>query len=94
MASRSTLHSTYHDMGARERLAAVFGFTAIPVTILTLAVYAAVFISIAVLDELPAVPSKGDQLGLDIDRAYADLHKVLKIYISRLFSGLNLGLKR
>jgi hypothetical protein len=63
-------------MGARERLAAIFGFTALPVTILSLAVYAALFISIAILDELPAVPGKNDQLGLDIDRAYADLHKV------------------
>lgn len=63
-------------MGVRERIAAVFAFSTLPVTILTIIVYAAVFVSVAVLDELPAVPSGNKQLGLNIDTAYDDLHKV------------------
>ena len=63
-------------MGVRERIAAAFSFSTLPVTFLTIAVYAAVFISVAVLDELPPVPSANEQLGLNIDRAYDDLHKV------------------
>ena len=64
-------------MRLKERIASIFAFTAVPVTVLTLAVYAAVFISVAVLDELPPVPSNdGERLGLDLDAAYADLHKV------------------
>ena len=66
-------------MGVRERIRALFAFSTLPVTFLAVAVYAAVFISVAVLDELPAVPNANQQLGLDIDRAYDDLHKVCKL---------------
>lgn len=52
----------------------VLGFRTIPTTILLILVYAAVFSTVLVTDELPDVPK--DQGGLDLDQAYADLHQV------------------
>jgi hypothetical protein len=52
----------------------VLGFRTIPTTILLILVYAAVFSTVLVTDELPDVPK--DQSGLDLDQAYADLHQV------------------
>ena len=63
-------------MSIRDRIASVLAFKTLPVTVVTFIVYAAIYISIAVLDDVPSVPPKNKQLGLDIDVAYADLHKV------------------
>jgi hypothetical protein len=52
----------------------VLGFRTVPTTILLILVYAAVFSTVLVTDELPDVPK--DQGGLDLDQAYADLHQV------------------
>lgn len=58
-------------MGA---ISAVLGFRIIPTTVLLVLVYAAVFTTVLVTDELPNVPQ--NQGGLDLDQAYADLHEV------------------
>lgn len=76
-ASSSCSPST---MGIRDRIASVLAFKALPVTFVTIVVYAAIYISVAILDELPAVPAPSKQLGLDIDVAYDDLHKVNKLF--------------
>jgi hypothetical protein len=55
-------------------ISTVLGFRTVPTTILLILVYAAVFSTVLVTDELPDVPK--DQGGLDLDRAYADLHQV------------------
>jgi hypothetical protein len=52
----------------------VLGFRTVPTTILLILVYAAVFSTVLVTDELPDAPK--DQGGLDLDQAYADLHQV------------------
>ena len=54
----------------------LFAFKSAPVTFLFLVVYAAIFLSVAVFDDLPSVPDNTEQHGLDINRAYTDLHKV------------------
>ncbi|OCH89411.1 Zn-dependent exopeptidase [Obba rivulosa] len=56
------------------RAAAPLRFTPIPVSILTVIVYAAVFVWVLVTDELPSVPE--NTRGLDLDRAYKDLQAI------------------
>ncbi|EMD33040.1 hypothetical protein CERSUDRAFT_118442 [Gelatoporia subvermispora B] len=56
------------------RAAAPLRFAPIPVTILTLLVYAAVFVSLLVTDELPSIPQ--DTRALDLNGAYNDLRKI------------------
>ncbi|EJD06808.1 Zn-dependent exopeptidase [Fomitiporia mediterranea MF3/22] len=63
-------------MGFRDYVAAVLAFKTIPVMVVTVVVYAAIYLSIAILDDLPSVPSARNQLGLNVDQAYADLHKI------------------
>lgn len=55
-------------------LAAPFAFTSIPVTMLTVLLYLVVIISVLYTDQLPEVPK--DTRGLDIERAYRELHEV------------------
>jgi len=57
-----------------QSISTVLGFRTVPTTILLILVYAAVFSTVLVTDELPDVPK--DQGGLDLDQAYADLHQV------------------
>jgi len=52
----------------------VLGFRTVPITVLLILIYAAVFSTVLVTDELPDVPK--DQGGLDLVEAYADLHQV------------------
>ncbi|KAL5525905.1 hypothetical protein ACEPAG_7243 [Sanghuangporus baumii] len=63
-------------MGIRDRIASVLAFKTLPVTVVTIIVYAAIYIAIAVLDDLPSVPTPNKQLGLNVDTAYDDLHKI------------------
>ncbi|KAI5115976.1 hypothetical protein M0805_002625 [Coniferiporia weirii] len=63
-------------MSIRDRVAKVLGFKTLPVTVLTVLVYAAIYLAITFTDEPPAVPAPKDQHGLNIDRAYSDLHKI------------------
>lgn len=58
----------------RKWLAAPFEFTAIPVSVLTVVVYGAVFAAVLSTDQLYNVPK--NTKGLDVDRAYADLHQI------------------
>lgn len=58
-----------------------FGFRTIPTTILLVLIYAAVFSTVLVTDQLPDVPE--DTGGLDFDGAYADLHQVLISLVSQ-----------
>jgi hypothetical protein len=52
----------------------VLGFRTVPTTVLVILIYAAVFSSVLVTNELPGVPK--DQGGLNIHQAYTDLHQV------------------
>ena len=63
-----------HTMSIRDRLRTVFAFNTIPTTILLVLVYVAVFTTVLVTDNLPAVPK--DTRGLDLDQAWWDLHQV------------------
>ena len=55
-------------------LAAPFAFASFPVTSLTILIYLGVFVSVLLTDELPNVPK--NTRGLDIVRAYKELHEV------------------
>ena len=55
-------------------LSLVLGFRTIPTTILLVLLYAGVFSTVLVTDELPNVPE--DKAGLDFDGAWSDLHEV------------------
>ncbi|KAI0753377.1 hypothetical protein C8Q80DRAFT_1151837 [Daedaleopsis nitida] len=57
-----------------NRLLSPFKFAPIPVTILTIILYVAVFASVLSYDELASVPKKLD--GLSLDRAYKTLSKI------------------
>ncbi|KAF7311356.1 Peptide hydrolase [Mycena kentingensis (nom. inval.)] len=57
-----------------EGIARVFAFRALPTTVLTVALYAAVLFAVLYTDEVPAVPK--DQKGLNLTQAYADLHEI------------------
>ena len=63
----------------------MLGFKTIPVTALTLLVYAAIYIAVLATDDLPSVPSSKKQarIGLDLDDAYADLHQVSGLLSSK-----------
>lgn len=61
-------------MSIRDRLGAVFAFSTVPTTVLLVLVYAAIFSTVLVTDNLPPVPR--DTRGLDLDRAWWDLHRV------------------
>ncbi|KIJ15630.1 hypothetical protein PAXINDRAFT_176502 [Paxillus involutus ATCC 200175] len=61
-------------MSIRNRVATVLGFNAIPTTILLVLIYAAIFSTVLVTDNLPSVPK--DTRGLDLDQAWLDLHQV------------------
>ncbi|KII95471.1 hypothetical protein PLICRDRAFT_98578 [Plicaturopsis crispa FD-325 SS-3] len=63
-------------MTVREALSSVFGFRPIPTTILLVLLYAAVFSTVLVTDELPEIPN--DRQGLDLDQANADLHFIAR----------------
>ena len=52
-------------------------FSAIPTcTAFLVIVYAAIFSAVFVTDELQDLPASGSRLRVDLDEAYADLHKV------------------
>ncbi|GBE82458.1 Vacuolar membrane protease [Sparassis crispa] len=55
-------------------LAAPFRFTPVPVTVLTVAVYAAIFALVLTADKVSKVPKK--MRGLNLDQAYEDLHRI------------------
>lgn len=61
-------------MTIRDRLWSIFAFNTIPTTVLLVLVYAAIFSTVLVTDNLPAVPR--DTRGLDLDQAWSDLHQV------------------
>ena len=61
-------------MGIRDCLRAIFAFSTLPTTVLLILTYAAVFSSVLITDNLPPVPK--DTRGLDLDRAWWDLHRV------------------
>lgn len=53
---------------------AILGFRTIPTSVLLVLIYAAIFSTVLVTDDLPNLPS--DRKGLDLDQSYADLHLV------------------
>ncbi|KAH7883336.1 hypothetical protein F5I97DRAFT_1904225 [Phlebopus sp. FC_14] len=57
-----------------ERVSAILAFRTIPTTVLVVLIYVAIFTSVLVTDELPAIPK--NTRGLDVDQAYLDLHQV------------------
>ncbi|KAG8220440.1 hypothetical protein J3R82DRAFT_3134 [Butyriboletus roseoflavus] len=61
-------------MNIRDRLGAIFAFSTVPTTVLLVLVYAAIFSTVLVTDNLPPVPR--DTRGLDLDQAWWDLHRV------------------
>ena len=63
-------------MRFRERAASILASRIVPTTVVFLVVYAAIYLSVLITDELPSVPPSKKQGGLDVDVAYADLHKV------------------
>ena len=62
----------------KVKIAPLFRFAPVQVTVLALVLYAAVFISVLVLDELPSLPK--DYEGLDLDQAFEALSKVSSTY--------------
>ena len=61
-------------MDLRVWLTRPFKFAAVPVSVLTLIVYGAVFVAVLLSDQTPDVP-KNEQ-GLNLQKAYEDLHVV------------------
>jgi hypothetical protein len=57
-----------------EGIAKVFAFRTYPTTVLALLVYVALFGAVQFGDRVPEVPK--NQKGLDLARAYADLHEI------------------
>ena len=57
-----------------DAISSVLCFRSIPTTVLLVLVYATVFTTVLVTDELPDVPKNQD--GLNISQAYADLYQV------------------
>ncbi|KAI0055717.1 Zn-dependent exopeptidase [Artomyces pyxidatus] len=55
-------------------LHAIFSFHTISTSVLAVLIYAAVFVSLFITDQLPPVPSPARQQGLSLDRAYKDLN--------------------
>ncbi|KAH8119687.1 Zn-dependent exopeptidase [Phellopilus nigrolimitatus] len=60
----------------RDRAASVLAFKKLPVTIVVVFIYAAIYISLSITDNLPSFPTPAGQHGLNLDDAYADLHKI------------------
>lgn len=65
-------------MSIIDRIVAFFAFSTKPVTVLTLLIYAAIFISTIWIHEVvPSPPSQvKHQLGLDLELAFRDLQRV------------------
>ena len=61
-------------MGLTQWIAAPFKFTPIPVSVVVVLVYAIIFASVSVTDETPSVARNLG--GLNLDKAYEDLHIV------------------
>lgn len=61
-------------MRISDRLGAIFRFDTIPTTVLLILVYATIFSTVLVTDQLPSVPR--NTRGLDPNRAWWDLHRV------------------
>ncbi|KAI0688998.1 hypothetical protein BC835DRAFT_1441523 [Cytidiella melzeri] len=61
-------------MAIKHWLAAPFKFTPVPVSVLLVLLYAAVFTSVLVTDETPDVPE--NLKGLNLNEAYEDLHLI------------------
>ncbi|KIL64017.1 hypothetical protein M378DRAFT_24781 [Amanita muscaria Koide BX008] len=52
----------------------IFAYRTIPVTLLISSIYIAIFTALFITDSVPEIPQ--DTHGLDIERAYADLHNI------------------
>lgn len=65
-------------MSILSRINAFFAFSTRPVTVLTLLIYAALFVSTIWIQEIPSsAPTKArKQLGVDLDTAWRDLQAV------------------
>jgi len=62
--------------GMRDKIASVLAFRVLPTTVVFVLIYAAIFISTLVTDEVIRIPNKNNQRGLNLDEAYTDLHQV------------------
>lgn len=60
-------------MSIRDRIGAIFAFNTVPTTVLLVLVYAAIFSTVLVTDNLPPLPR--DTRGLDLNQAWWDLHQ-------------------
>lgn len=61
-------------MSLKHWLTDPFKFSPVPVSVLLVLIYAVVFTSVSVTDETPSLPK--DFKGLNLDKAYEDLHIV------------------
>ncbi|KAI0919190.1 hypothetical protein AcW1_003359 [Taiwanofungus camphoratus] len=73
------LELTFHSRSMTRRnirayFTVPFSFTPVPVTVLTVALYTAIFSLVLYADQLSDVPK--NTKGLNLDRAYADLHQI------------------
>lgn len=75
-------------MSIRDRLGVIFAFNTVPTTVLLVLVYAAIFSTVLVTDNLPPVPR--DTRGLDLDQAWWDLHHVGHLLSTTCRRGLTL----
>jgi hypothetical protein len=57
-----------------KKVSPFLAFRTLPTTLLVSLIYVAIFSAVLVTDELPAVPR--DRRGLDLEKAWADLHVV------------------
>ena len=57
-----------------DRIPAVLAFRTVPTAVALVVVYAAIFISVLLTDQIPSIPKH--TRGLDLDQAYLDLHQV------------------
>ena len=69
-------------MNIRDRLRSILAFRPIPTTFVAIVVYASIYLSILLTDNIIPVPKLGgEHLGLNLQNAYNDLQMVLlKIY--------------
>ena len=62
-----------------DKIPPALAFKTIPTTIVLVVVYAVIFVSVLLTDQLPSIPK--DTRGLDLDQAYLDLHQVLLVLV-------------
>ncbi len=65
----------------RDKIASYLAFRTIPTTVAVVVVYAALFLTLILTDDVTTIPKPSKQRGLNLDEAYADLHQV-RVHVS------------